>query len=153
MLSHPTESSYLCAWLQALATILVNIATFGFDFTGRWLRTTVLVLWLIESSLAVILSVTLPLIHFRGGIFFGIMGAQPRLTDGFHTGHPDAQEEMPPSFMLMPTIIIYATTVSDAFISQLPVETAVWVYWLTYCLQGFGTFLSIFVRSHTATGS
>lgn len=48
--------------------------------------------------------------------------------------------------MLLPTIIIYASTIGYSLIPGLPAYTAIWVFWVSYCLLGLGFLLQIFVR-------
>ena len=86
--------------------IIVAIEIYGFQHCGYWLVKTALVLWAIDSFLAVALSIYLPVVHFLG--------------------HPHGHKEMPPSFMLLPTIVIYTATVAYGVIDQVPV-------WVSFC--------------------
>lgn len=81
--------------------IIVSIEVYGFQHCGYWLVKVALVLWIIETAIAVVLSIYLPLVHFLD--------------------HPHGHKEMPPSFMLMPTVIIYTATVAYGIIGQVPV--------------------------------
>lgn len=125
MLLHPVESSYLCAWLQAYATIVSASQAYGALHLGFWFRKALVILWVIDWIIAVTFTITLPLVHF--------------------VNHPHAQKEMPPSFMLLPTVVIYAATLGGAVLIDLPAYTGIWILWISYCLLGLGMLLSIFV--------
>lgn len=81
--------------------IVVATEIYGYHYCGKWLVWATLGLWGINCFLAIVLSVYLPVVHFLD--------------------HPHGHKEMPPSFMLLPTIVIYTATVAYGMIDQLPV--------------------------------
>lgn len=59
---HPTESLFIPASIVSIGTVLMNISQYGVNRTGEWLNTAVMVLFWIESCLAIILCVGIYLI-------------------------------------------------------------------------------------------
>lgn len=105
-------------------SIIVATEIYGFQHCGKWLVKVALVAWFIEVAIAIVLSVALPVVHFLD--------------------HPHGHKEMPPSFMLMPTTIVYVATTAYGLVGQLPVYTGIWLFWLSYIMLGYGMFLFIF---------
>ena len=58
---HPTESLFVPAFAVSFGTILINIVQYGFGQVGEWLNRAVLILFWLDATLAIILSI---LIYF-----------------------------------------------------------------------------------------
>lgn len=93
-LTHPTESLFVPAFLVSFGTICITIVEYGADRAGEWLTDTVLVLFWINVSLAVSLSITIYMILWSSLTFtiaqmtpIWIFPAYPLLIVGPHAAN------------------------------------------------------------------
>lgn len=93
-LTHPTESLFVPAVLVSFGTICITIVEYGADRAGIWLTNTVLVLFWINVTLAVSLSITIYMILWSSLTFtiaqmtpIWIFPAYPLLIIGPHAAN------------------------------------------------------------------
>lgn len=101
-LTHPTESLFVPAFLVSFGTICITIVEYGADRAGEWLTDTVLVLFWINVSLAVSLSITIYMILWSSLTFtiaqmtpIWIFPAYPLLIVGPHAANLAAKLHSP----------------------------------------------------------
>jgi len=122
---HPVEASYVCAFAQACATIMVAITAYAPEHVGEWINTVLLVLYFMQLFFAIFLAITIPLVHF------GLASRSGNV------------QKMPPSWLLLPTVVTYTASLSYNIANLLPATQAVYVLWTGYMMLGLGIMLTI----------
>ena len=96
--THPTESLFAPSFAISFGTILINIVQYGFGQVGQWLNETIHILFWLNATLAVILSITIYLTIWSTQSFtigrmtpIWIFPAYPLLIIGPHAAVLSAQ--------------------------------------------------------------
>jgi tellurite resistance protein TehA-like permease len=83
--THPTESLFAPAAAVSFGTILINIVQYGMDHVGPWLSKATYVLFWLNATLAVTLSISIYLILLAPPPSTNYMRLADGTTDGRHS--------------------------------------------------------------------